>query len=445
MPQSRTEGSTPVTYRLELGPWKPLLPESLRPRAQAALQGIFDTLPSPQDSSIGSSMSGGHAGMALLHGYAALVESNPQKSDHLRIADEHLEQAVELLGSQINNPGFFSGFSGVAWTVDHFLHLGLIEEGEDDLNEEIDRALMDFLAPSPWIGLPELISGVAGIGLYGLDRGGRGRGPEITHRVVDILFQKAEQTPHGIAWFDPPELLHSMSKERHPNGLFNLGVSHGNPGITGFLAEAAFRGDVRARALLDASMSWLLACRDPFADGSLFGTGFARGEKPNTHGSRLSWCYGDLGIAEVLLLAARRTGNPCWETEALTVAKACANRPNPRSAVSDAGLCHGAFGNAHLFARLYNATGDAVFLEGAQGFYEMGLDLRRETLEAGGFMAFSPPWDEELPRDSWLPTTGLLEGSAGIGLALLAATTPIEPLWDRQLLAHVPPRGLNDV
>jgi len=441
MPQSQPQASTPMTYRLELGPWRPLLSEALRPRAQAALQGIFATLPNPQDVSIGSSMSGGQAGLALLHGYAAMAEPDPQASEHLKIAHEHLERAVELLGYQANNPWFFSGFSGVAWTVDHFLHLGLMEEGEEgDLNEEIDQALMDFLAPDPWIGLPELIAGAAGIGLYGLDRGGRGRGPDIARRVVDILFQKAEQTPHGIAWFDPVELLHPMSKERHPNGLFNLGVSHGNPGVTGFLAEAAFRGDVRARALLDASMSWLLACREPFSDGSLFGSGFARGEKPNPHGSRLSWCYGDLGIAEVLLLAARRTGNPSWETEALSVAKACANRPNPKSAINDAGLCHGAFGNGHLFARLHNATGDAAFLERAMDFYEMGLDLRRETPEAGGFMAFFPPGPEEAPRDPWTPTTGLLEGSAGIGLALLAATTPIEPLWDRQLLAHVPPQ-----
>jgi lantibiotic modifying enzyme len=377
--------------------------------------------------------------MALLHGYAALAESAPQESHHFRIAREHLEQAIERLGYLANNPWFFSGYSGVAWTVDHFIHMGLVEEGDEDLNDEIDKALMDFLSHDPWIGLPELIAGAAGIGLYGLDRGGRGRGPEIVRRVIDILFQKAEQTPHGIAWFDPPELLHYVSRERHPNGFFNLGTSHGNPGVIGFLAEAAYRGDVRARALLDASMSWLLACRDLFQDGSLFGTGFARGEKTNAHGSRLSWCYGDLGISEVILLAARRTGNPSWEIEALKVAGACATRPNPRSAVCDAGLCHGAFGNAHLFARLYNATADAVFSGVAQNFYEMGLDLRRETPEAGGFLAFHAPRVEDPMQDTWIPKTGLLEGSAGIGLALLAATTPIEPLWDRQILAHVPP------
>jgi hypothetical protein len=34
----------------------------------------------------------------------------------------------------------------------------------------------------------------------------------------------------------------------------------------------------------------------------------------------------------------------------------------------------------------------------------------------------------------WRPESGFLTGSAGIGLALLAATTPVEPEWDRVLL-----------
>jgi hypothetical protein len=34
-----------------------------------------------------------------------------------------------------------------------------------------------------------------------------------------------------------------------------------------------------------------------------------------------------------------------------------------------------------------------------------------------------------------------LTGATGIALALLAATTDIEPLWDRMLLASIPRRS----
>jgi hypothetical protein len=39
---------------------------------------------------------------------------------------------------------------------------------------------------------------------------------------------------------------------------------------------------------------------------------------------------------------------------------------------------------------------------------------------------------------TWLPDAGLLTGSAGVALALLAAITSLEPTWDRMLLAHIP-------
>jgi hypothetical protein len=68
-----------------------------------------------------------------------------------------------------------------------------------------------------------------------------------------------------------------------------------------------------------------------------------------------------------------------------------------------------------------------------------GLSMRRDTLESAGFFMFHPPMDGEPKRDPYLPNLNLLEGCGGIGLALLAATSDVEPHWDRFLLAHVPP------
>jgi hypothetical protein len=40
----------------------------------------------------------------------------------------------------------------------------------------------------------------------------------------------------------------------------------------------------------------------------------------------------------------------------------------------------------------------------------------------------------------WRNDPGFLTGSSGVGLALLAAATSVEPLWDRLLLSDVAPR-----
>ncbi|HEX7277236.1 MAG TPA: lanthionine synthetase LanC family protein, partial [Acidimicrobiales bacterium] len=90
-------------------------------------------------------------------------------------------------------------------------------------------------------------------------------------------------------------------------------------------------------------------------------------------------------------------------------AAAAAARPIQDAGVVDAGLCHGAAGLLHVSNRLYQATGDERQAAAARRWLEPAL-----TLPVAG--------------------AGFLEGRAGVGLALLAATTDVEPEWDRILL-----------
>lgn len=76
-------------------------------------------------------------------------------------------------------------------------------------------------------------------------------------------------------------------------------------------------------------------------------------------------------------------------------------------------------------------------------FYEGALAMRGNNFEAGGFMAFTPGTSDEMATNSWAAVPGLLMGAAGVGLSLLAATTYVEPCWDRHLLAQVPLDGCN--
>ena len=60
------------------------------------------------------------------------------------------------------------------------------------------------------------------------------------------------------------------------------------------------------------------------------------------------------------------------------------------------------------------------------------LELRQPGRGISGFSAYRLRSDG---RVTWADDPGILTGAAGIALALLAATTPIEPAWDRMLLA----------
>lgn len=197
----------------------------------------------------------------------------------------------------------------------------------------------------------------------------------------------------------------------------------------------------RARPLLAGSVSWLLAQRLGPTAASRFSTFAAAGVEPTA--SRLAWCYGDLGIATSLLLAARLAEEQDWEEAALDVARATAARGFAASGVVDAGLCHGAAGVAHLYNRLYQASRDPVLEDAAVRWVEQTLAMRRPGEGVAGFLAWLPGPKAAADGSAdlrWTPDPGFLTGAAGVGLALLAAITPVEPAWDRVLLASVPPR-----
>jgi hypothetical protein len=124
------------------------------------------------------------------------------------------------------------------------------------------------------------------------------------------------------------------------------------------------------------------------------------------------------------------------------VALACraAERPPEKTGVRDAGFCHGTAGLAHIYNRMYQATGNPALRRAAVYWLERTLDFYRRARASGAsWVQGSRDGAEE---GSWTGT-GLLGGAAGVALVLLAATTPIEPTWDRMFLVstrYVSPR-----
>lgn len=423
--------------------WRPILTGDLLERARQAIDEIAADLrriavdPSRNTmkswSRGGPSLAGGDAGLAFFFTYLDHARPGEGFDD---IALELLERAIEGTGAVQSPPSLYGGFSGVAWTLEHLRGRIFEEEGGEDPGEEVAAALLEYLGHTPWRLDYDLISGLVGFGVYALERGSLPGGPECLARVMARLSETAERGPEGITWRSEPHLIQPADVERYPEGNFNVGVAHGVPGVVGFLGEACAAGVEEARPLLEGAVSWLLQQKLPPEMGSIFPYSVAPGVEPGP--TRLAWCYGDLGVALSLLLAARSAGQEEWEREALTVARACAARPLDGSGVVDAGVCHGAAGNAHLFNRLYQATGDPLYADAARSWIERALEHRRPGEGLGGYVMYVMGDQGEL---GWRGDPGFLTGSAGVGLALLAATTSVEPEWDRLLAVSVPPRG----
>ena len=416
--------------------WEPLLAGDLGRRSHLALKEITEDLLRRVASPPGAgdlphfSLARGHAGQALFFAYLDRVLPGEGYDD---LAIDLLERAVDALSNLDVRPGLYSGFAGVAWVAEH-LQGWLLDPDDADPVEGIMAAILEHLQQTPWRRHYDLIGGLVGFGALGLERHPRSGGAECVALVTAHLAELAERQGEGLTWLTRPELLTPQAAEMTPQGQYDVGVAHGVPGVVGFLAEAVGAGlaPPAAGPLLAGAVRWILSCKRP-SRGGLFPYHIAPGS--DLSGSRLAWCYGDPGIATVLLAAARHTGEPSWEREALEAARLAAARDWSSSSVRDSCLCHGGAGVAHLFNRLFQASRAPELAEAARYWFEWTLADRKPGKGCAGFLHWSMT---EERQQEWLEDPGFLMGSAGIGLALIAALFPVEPAWDRVLLASIP-------
>jgi hypothetical protein len=420
-------------------PWEPLLRDADAARANHIIDEIA-ALIAPTTSDAPFHLDG-LAGRALFFAYLSEARGDAGSS---ALVDRHLDHAVETLATADTHAALWSGFVGVAWVSQHVRGRFLDPEHDEDPNAAIDEMLSELLARSPWAGEYDLIGGLAGHCVYGLERLNRPVGRELLAHAVARIAELAQPRAGGITWHQPPERLQPWRLAECPRGLYDLGVAHGVPALITVLAGACAAGvaEGRARALVDGAVRWLLGQR---RDGPAAFPSWIH-DAGERH-ARLAWCYGDPGVAVALLAAARAVDEPAWAEAALEIGRRAARRGHDereaeRLGVHDAGLCHGSIGLALLFHRLWQDARDPLFALAAQRWYRRALAQHCPGRGLAGYQSlrFAPGSDPASDEPQWRDDASLLTGIVGIGLGLLAAIGTVEPAWDRLLAASLPPR-----
>ena len=419
--------------------WQPIAGTETSRRCWDAIDAIAAGLLESNASGAGtrhpSLFASGKVGQSLFFSYLEAARPGNGAGDH---AFSLLEEGIDALSGATLYPDLYSGFCGIGWLVEHLSEF--LFEADDELTAEIEATLRERLTSAPGTSRPrpyELISGLAGLGVYLLERHPHADVGDLVSRILDLLEEASEEGADGRTWHSRPEWLSDIFRERFPEGGYNLGVAHGIPGVLGFLAAARHAGiaDPRVAELAEGTVAWLLGQRMPEGGDTRFSAIVAPGVPPEP--TRSAWCYGDPGIAAVLLSSARAFDRPDWEAEALALARLVAKRPAEATEATDSCLCHGTAGLGHLFNRMYQATGDPEMKEAALAWFARTLELRKPGQGLAGFLNWTA---DERGVSGWRGEAGFLSGIAGTGLALLAAVTDQEPAWDRVLAVAVPPR-----
>ncbi|MGQ0594028.1 MAG: lanthionine synthetase LanC family protein [Gammaproteobacteria bacterium] len=380
--------------------WSSLLRGASRDAAFARVEAIADKLQSLECDD--ASLARGSAGVALFFAEFARATDDRRAAE---IAVVFLERALRAEAQAPRRTSLLEGRLGVRWALAHVAELLDLGLGVEDPNRAMDSAVLDALSAPRWAGQYDLVGGLVGLGVYGLGRVSTGSGAAIVSRAIDHIVDLATRSPDGALWWTPSHLLTAAQRAAAPSGYVNLGMAHGIPGVLAFLGYADCAGMVppAVQTLLQEGVRWLLKQRLSGANQAfpswVDANGIAAPARP-------AWCYGDAGIAAALLAAG-------YGREAGAMARNVAERARGSAWVVDGGLCHGAAGLGHVLNRIYRVCRDEVVANAARDWLAEAQSLRTNG-------------------------SGLLEGDAGVGLALLAASSNWEPIWDAVLLISSP-------
>jgi lantibiotic biosynthesis protein len=412
--------------------WRPILSGTTAQQALQAVDVIAESITSLPGER-GPSLAGGQAGLAVFYTWLARTRRAPQAEV---LARRCLDQAIEAVSTQAMNASLWGGFTGVAWAAE--LVDRLLDRDAEDRGEAVDDVLVRLLSrANPWSAPYDLVVGLTGLGVYALQRCPRPVAIECLRRVVERLHECAQHDEHGLYWWTPPAEIHHESREQYPSGRVDLGVAHGVAGVIALLGGLCGAGaeQATARPLLKEAVRWLFAHSVPTEADPTFPIWVAPGVQPLP--ARCAWCYGDPGIAAALLMAARGVGDAGWEQAAVALACRAAERPASQTGVVNAGFCHGAAGLAHLYNRMYQASGEPELGRAALYWLERTLGFYRRARDNGG--SWVQGSSDPAQRELWTWTgIDVVDGAAGVALVLLAAATSVEPAWDRMFVVSAP-------
>ncbi|MGA0560162.1 lanthionine synthetase C family protein [Larkinella sp. VNQ87] len=373
----------------------------------------------PVDGEVG--LLSGQMGYALLEAYANRFFG---QTDDSRIW-ERLSASLEAVQQGGLSHSFADGMAGVAWGFLHLCNHGLVQTDDLDAQDvvaDLDEALFELSLEPLQNGDYDYLHGGLSAGLYFLERQPNPAIARYVEHLVETLNKTALRFPNGdITW---PFTDFGRRKPGDPI-RYNPGLSHGTASIASLLSLFYERGYARARCaeLIRGTLQWIWNTRNR-SGLSVFPTLVS---DPRTdQDSRLSWCYGDMGIASAFALCGLKFGHQPWQSIAYETMRKAAQRREPADTnVYDAGFCHGSAGLAYLFRRLARPMANPVLAEAADYWMQQTLAFALPDTDENVLLAYD--------SGNHFPNLGLLDGESSVGLVLLAELGG-PPSWERFLL-----------
>ncbi|ABO65652.1 lantibiotic biosynthesis protein [Geobacillus thermodenitrificans] len=382
--------------------------------------------------------------LSLSHGLPALCALYGELSE--QYPDEGWDllghQYMKKIGEQMNQHGFpslsmFTGLAGIGLAA-----VCLSKGGKryqnfiSTINQVIEERIgemIEYLKQKPYPNMDDYdaISGVAGIASYCLlfPQEMKKSITLILKYIIDLSQDKQMEDINVPGWYIPPMNAFSDTERRKwPSGFFNIGLSHGIPALLIVLCNAkklniyVHGQDECIQRIADFLMKFQIKDEN----GSYWGTHVSLEEYKNgsvlNKDTRDAWCYGTPGVAYSLLIAGKTLNNQSYIDCAVSGMKLASKRLYN---IFSPSFCHGLSGVAYICNRFYEETNISDFKEAACKLVDDIIKFYNEEFPFG-FKNI----EESEGSTKYYDYVGLIDGTAGILLTILAIQNSKKTPWD---------------
>lgn len=367
----------------------------------------------------------GASGIAMFQFYYSRFLNTNKYADR---GLEMLSRCVEDVNNGYDYPTYCSGIAGLGWAFDHLTKNNFININDElltDLDDYLYQVMIFYMKESNY----DFLHGGLGYGFYFFKRyqntsceNLKSKYKNYLFEFIDLLKELSETTNNTVKW---KSIIDIETKEKG----YNLSLSHGISSIINFISRLYHYDDFRDKVqeILKGSVNYVLSFKNvDVTTMSLFPNYIKKNEEP-VWNSRVAWCYGDLGMGLSLWHAANALSDLALKDTVIEILKHTALRITKASSiVMDAGLCHGSFGNAQIFHYMYRQTKMEDFKIATDFWINDGLE---KAVHKDGYAGF-----KKRTLEGWENETSLLEGIAGIGLAIISYLSEEELNWDECLM-----------
>jgi lantibiotic modifying enzyme len=312
-----------------------------------------------------------------------------------------------------NRPmGLYTGVAGTAIVLAHALHATKDERYRDGVQKALSLVNRSAKQAGPgveWNDSTDIISGSAGIGLALLALRDETRAfdtSDLAKRAGDRLIERSQLIDTDKrTWLISPQ-----NPRNYPN------FSHGTAGVSYFLARLS--ATTRHQGHMDAALAGERYLQTITTSAPNGGRMIYHSAPGNEQIFYLSWCHGPAGTARLYRALAAISHNPEWDRRVNELALGIQHMKVPERSAgywNNVSQCCGNCGVSEFFLGLHRGSQDARHLAYAE---EIGHDtIRRGTSEGDGLKWVQA--EHRVRPELLVAQTGLMQGAAGVGLAML--------------------------